>query len=106
MLTILQDQDFANGRTVEVASAEGAFVSAQARATCKLAAALIEQGYPPDSPVRLVRANPWLYGPPYYVGGVTLATVSRVDFFAGDAGAPEAKGERTEVRGGSSSAMP
>ena len=105
MLTILHDQDFTDGRAVEVASAEGAFVSASARATCRLAAALIEQGYPPDSPVRLVRANPWLYGPPYYIGGVTLATVSRIDFFAGeDPGTPEPS-DRTRVAGGPSSTM-
>jgi hypothetical protein len=105
MLTILHDQDFADGRAVEVASAEGAFVSATARATCRLAAALIEQGYAPDSPVRLVRANPWLYGPPYYIGGVTLATVSRIDFFADADSAAEGPSDRTRVAGGSSSTM-
>ena len=106
MLTILHDQDFANGRSIEVASAEGSFVSAPARATCRLANALIGQGYPPDCPVRLVRANPWLYGPPHYVGGVTLATVSRIDFFASDIAATEAQVDRAQIEGGPSSAMP
>lgn len=82
MLTILQDQDFADGQPFEVASAEGISVRAADRATCRLAATLMERGYPPDSRVRLVRENPWLFGPPFFIGGITLATVSRIDFFA------------------------
>jgi hypothetical protein len=89
MLTILQDQDFADGHPVEIASAEGISIRAAERATCRLAQTLMERGHPPDSRVRLVRANPWLYGPPFFVGGITLATASRIDFFAADAAPSE-----------------
>ena len=64
MLTILHDTTFKNGLKVEVASAEGAMVSAPSGAMCQLAAALIESGYPADLPVRVVRADPWLRARP------------------------------------------
>jgi hypothetical protein len=82
MLTILHDTAFTNGLKLEVASAEGAMVSAPSGATCKLAAALIESGYPADLPVRVVRADPWLCGPPYHVTDISLRTVAAIDFFA------------------------
>jgi hypothetical protein len=87
MLTILHDTTFKNGLKVEVASAEGAMVSAPSGAMCQLAAALIESGYPADLPVRVVRADPWLCGPPYHVTSVSLRTVAAIDFFADDEGA-------------------
>jgi hypothetical protein len=90
MLTILHDSDFASGRKVEVASADGAMITAPSRATCKLAAALIENGYPADLPVRVVRANPWLFGPPHHVSGVSLRTVADFDFFADEEGPRDA----------------
>lgn len=105
MLTILQDCDLKSGNRLEVASAEGAMVTAPSRATCTLAAALIEQGYPATLPVRVVRANPWLWGPPYYVSGVTLRTVAEIDFFAEDAGETVREAAAPRASRGSDSAV-
>jgi hypothetical protein len=80
-------------------------VTATSRASCKLAAALIEQGYPATLPVRVVRANPWLWGPPYYVSGVTLKTVAEIDFFAEDGAEAAADVETPRIRRGSDSAV-
>lgn len=105
MLTILHDREFSFGTRSEVASAEGAFVTEPSRAVCKLAAALIERGYPASLPVRIVRANPWLWGPPHHVTGVTLGTAAAIDFFAEDADTPAEPAGSPRVRRDSSSAV-
>jgi hypothetical protein len=75
---------------------------APSRATCKLAAALIASGYPADLPVRVVRANPWLFGPPHHVSGVSLRTVADFDFFADEEGLRDAATDIPLPRGSNS----
>lgn len=81
MLTILQDRIFVDGKQIETASADGFEVMLPKRATCRLAAVLIEQGHSGDEPVRLVRADPYLFGPPHRVDGITLSMAASVDYF-------------------------
>lgn len=82
MLTILHDRIEFRGNSVELASSEGYDILAPSGATCRLARILIEMGYDSAQPVRVVRADPWLFGAPHQIGGVTLGLAARVDFFA------------------------
>lgn len=84
MLTILHDRLFIDGKQIETASAEGMEVMRKKRATCHLASVLIEQGYDGEEPVRLVRADPYLFAAPHKIEGVTLSVAARVDFFGDD----------------------
>ncbi len=84
MITILHDSHLADGHTVETASAEGIFVTARSRAACRLAALLMKQGYGRHLPVRIVRADPWLFGPPHEIRGVRLDTAATLDFLGGE----------------------
>jgi hypothetical protein len=45
---------------------------------------LIRNGYKGEEPVRLVRADPYLFGPPHMIQHITLSTAATIDFF-GDA---------------------
>jgi hypothetical protein len=85
MLTILHDEMFAAGRLSETASAEGVSIVAVKRATCRLAQALIEAGFDPQAPARLVKADPYLSSPPHRIDGLTLSLAAKIDFF----GAPD-----------------
>ncbi|MDJ1006411.1 MAG: hypothetical protein QNJ13_01180 [Paracoccaceae bacterium] len=82
MLTVIQDWIEVEGQIVEQARAEGREVLAPERATCRLAQALIDDGYDPDQFVRLVRADTLLFPPPHSVRRVRLAMAARIDFFA------------------------
>ncbi len=81
MLTILHDRIFEDGRVVDVATAEGFEVTAPHGATCAMATYLIARGYDPELPVRVVRADPLLFGAPFEVGGLTLALAEKLDVF-------------------------
>ena len=82
MLTILHDRDGLDGKGEEIAFAEGLEVRAPSGATCELARRLISLGYPGETPVRIVRENPWVHGPLSSLSGMSLALASRVDFLA------------------------
>ena len=81
MLTILHDRILDGDQSMDVATAEGQEVRRPARATCELAERLIEMGYDDQALVRIVRADPYLFGPPFHVTGVTLSLAAQVDFF-------------------------
>jgi len=84
MITILHDCHLADGEATETASAEGYYVTAPSRAACRLAALLLEQGYGRNDPVRIVRADPWLFGPPHEITGIRLDTAATIDFLGGE----------------------
>ncbi|MEM0936202.1 MAG: hypothetical protein AAGJ91_09885 [Pseudomonadota bacterium] len=92
MLTIVHDTLFVDGKQLETATAEGVEVILPRGASCKLAALLIENGYDAEAPVRLVRADPYLFAPPHKIEDITLSTAASIDFFGEDTAAdiPEA----------------
>ena len=81
MLTILFDEMFIEGQTVEIASADGLQVIHSTGATRRIAAALIAVGHDRHTPVRLVRADPYLFSPPHRIDGVTLESARHFDYF-------------------------
>lgn len=81
MLTFTQDWIAADTVVMEHVRCGKLEVFAEARATCVLAATLLRRGADPDTPVELVRADPWLFPAPHRVSGVSLATVGAIDFF-------------------------
>jgi hypothetical protein len=81
MLTILHDQHEIDGRTVEIATCEGFTKIAPRRATCELAQTLIKNGFGSTEAVRIVRADPYLFGPPHRVEGLSLSTATILDVF-------------------------
>lgn len=81
MLTITQDWIMTDAVVMEYAQGGDLEVFAETRATCVLAAALLRQGYDSDTKVTLVRADPWLFPAPHRIAGVSLLTVSTIDFF-------------------------
>ncbi|MEL7106559.1 MAG: hypothetical protein AAGM21_11605 [Pseudomonadota bacterium] len=81
MLTFTQDWIMTDAVVMEHACCGGLDVFAEARATCVLAAALLRRGFDPDTKVELLRADPWLFPAPHRIGGVSLATISAIDFF-------------------------
>ena len=81
MLTFTQDWITADTVVMEHARCGTLEVFAERRATCVLAAAFLRRGADPDTPVELLRADPWLFPAPHRVNGVSLATVGAIDFF-------------------------
>lgn len=81
MLTFTQDWITADTVVMEHACCGTLEVFAEAGATCVLAAALLRRGADPNTPVQLLRADPWLFPAPHRVGAVSLATVGAIDFF-------------------------
>jgi len=81
MLTVLQDEHEVDGQIVETATCEGFTVIAPNKATCRLASVLIANGFALSEPTRLVRADPYLFGPPHRIDGITLSIATVVDFF-------------------------
>lgn len=82
MLTISQDWIVRDGQLVEHARSEGREVFARSRATCLLAANLLRAGLAWEAPVRVVRADPYIFPAPHNISGVSLGLVSQIDFFA------------------------
>ncbi len=106
MLTILHDQIATGGRRFEVARAAGEEVRCAAGATRQMATRLIALGYDPSLPVKIVREDPVLFGPPYHLAGLTLALAAHIDPFApasyvpeGDVDGPDVAGARGIVAG-------
>jgi hypothetical protein len=81
MLTILFDEISIEGRTIEVASADGLEVFHSFGATRRIADALISVGHDRNTPVRLVRADPYLFSAPHRIDGVTLESARHFDYF-------------------------
>jgi hypothetical protein len=81
MITILFDQVLTDCVVVEIASSEGIEVACPYGATRKIADALIAAGYARSTPVRLVRADPYLFAPPHKIDGITLASARLFDYF-------------------------
>ena len=89
MITILYDCYLSDGGPLETATADGYLVTASSGSVCRLAKVLLEQGYGAGQRVRIVRADPLLFGPPYEVTGIRLDTAAVIDFFStGDAVEP------------------
>lgn len=89
MITILHDCHLGDGGPIETASADGYLVTASSGSVCRLAKVLLEQGYRAAHRVRIVRADPLLFGPPYEITGIRLDTAAVIDFFStGDAVEP------------------
>ena len=49
--------------------------------SCALAEMLMKRGVAPGQDVMLLRADPWLFPAPHKISGLSLETVSRIDFF-------------------------
>lgn len=81
MLTILFDQVVIDASVVEVASSEGIEVMCPSGATRKIADALVAAGYDQTTPVRLVRADPYMFAPPHKIDGITLASARLFNYF-------------------------
>lgn len=95
MLTILFDEVYIDGRTVEVASADGLEVVHSFGTTKRIAEALIAVGHDRHTPIRLVRADPYLFSPPHRIDGVTLDSARHFDYFGRT---PDGQGSDAEFR--------
>lgn len=82
MLTITQDWILTDVTVVEHAYTDEIEIFAETRATCVLAKALLKRGVDPAEDVVLLRADPWLFPAPHRIEGVSLETVSTIDFFS------------------------
>ncbi|MEO1238166.1 MAG: hypothetical protein AAFW64_00610 [Pseudomonadota bacterium] len=81
MLTLTQDWIMTGNVVVEHARCGDLEVFAYARATCVLAETMLRRGLAADTNMTLLRADPWLFPAPHRIVGVSLATVSVIDFF-------------------------
>lgn len=81
MLTITQDWILNANDVTEHACADGVEVYAATGATCAVADLLMKGGMDPKREVVLLRADPWLFPAPHRISGVSLETVSAIDFF-------------------------
>lgn len=81
MLTISQDWIVTDTNVTEHAIAGDLEVFANSGATCVLADMLLQRGHSTDEQVVLLRADPWLFPAPHRISGLSLETVSRIDFF-------------------------
>lgn len=79
MLTLLHDYIFFDDGLLENASAEGVEVIKPEGAIKTLAGQLLELGYAADTPVRIVRGDPYLFAPPHQITGITLQTARTFD---------------------------